>query len=71
MLSLTCGILKNGRNELVCREDTDSQTLKNLRFPNERGWRGSGDALRIWDGNGTKFGCDDHCTTINVIKFSE
>ena len=30
------------------------------------GWR---DALVVWDGNAIKFGCDDHCTTINVIKF--
>ena len=30
------------------------------------GW---GDALRVWDGNAIKFGCDDCCTTINVIKF--
>ena len=27
--------------------------------------------LRVWDGNAIKFGCDDHCTTINVIKFIE
>ena len=27
-----------------------------------------GDALRVWDGNAVKFGCDDHCTHINVIK---
>ena len=29
---------------------------------------GSGDALRGWDGNAIKFGCDDRCTTINVIE---
>ena len=29
--------LKKGHNEL-CRTDTDSQTLKNLWFPNETGW---------------------------------
>ena len=23
------------------------------------------------DGNAIKFGCDDYCTTINVIKFTE
>ena len=22
-----------------------------------------------WEGNAKKLGCDDHCTTINVIKF--
>ena len=27
-----------------------------------------GDALRVWDGNAIKFGCDNHCTTTNVIK---
>ena len=32
---------------------------------------GGGDALRVWDGNTIKFGCDDHCTTINVIKLIE
>ena len=31
------------------------------------GW---GDALRVWDGNAVKFGCDDRCTTINVTKLS-
>ena len=60
---------KKGHNDL-CRIDTDSQTLKNLQFPNETG-QGEGDALRVWDGNAIKFGCYDHCTTINVIKFIE
>ena len=31
--------IKNGHNELLCRTDTDSQTLKNLHFWNETGWR--------------------------------
>ena len=31
---------------------------------------GCGDALRVWDDNSVKFGCDDCCTPINVIKFS-
>ena len=30
------------------------------------GWE---DALGVWDGNAVKSGCDDCCTTINVIKF--
>ena len=30
------------------------------------GW---GNALSVWDGHAVKFGCDDHCTAINVIKF--
>ena len=28
MISLTCGILIKGKNELTCRTETDSQTLK-------------------------------------------
>ena len=60
--------LKKGHNELLCIRDTDSQTLKNLWFPNETCW-GCGDALGVQDGNAIKFGCDDHCTTINVKKF--
>ena len=27
--------------------------------------------LAVWDGNAIKLHCDDHCTTINVIKFIE
>ena len=61
--------LKKGHSEL-CRTDTDSQTLKILWLPKETGWR-SGDGLGVWDGNAIKLGCDDHCTTINVIKFIE
>ena len=61
--------LKKGHNELLCRTDIDSRTLKNLWFPNETGyWWGN--ALRVWDGNAIRFGCDC-CTTINVIKFIE
>ena len=47
-----------------------THTLKNLWFPNETGW-GWGDVLGVWDGNAIKFGCDDHCTTINVIKLKK
>ena len=60
--------LKKRHNELLCRTDTDSQTLKNLCFPNETGW-GLGDALRVWDGNAVKSGCDNCGTPINVVKF--
>ena len=38
MLSVTCGIKKKRHNKLLCRTDTDSQTLKNLWFSNETGW---------------------------------
>ena len=27
-----------------------------------------GGVLGIWDGNAIKLGCDDHCTTTNVIN---
>ena len=30
-----------------------------------------GGVLRVWEGNAIKFGWDDNCTTINVIKFIE
>ena len=30
--------LKKGHNELLCRKDTDSQTLKNLWSPKETVW---------------------------------
>ena len=59
--------LKKGHNELLCRSDTDSQTLKNVWFPKETVW-GMGDALGLWDGNHIKLDCDDHCTAINVIN---
>ena len=55
--------LKKGHNELLCRTDTDSQTLKNLRQV-----EGQGYALGMWEGNPIKLDCDDHCTTINVIN---
>jgi len=42
--------------------------LKNLGFPKETIW-GQGNGLGVWKGNAIKLGCDDHCTTINVIKF--
>ena len=32
--------LQKGQTELLCRTDTDSETLKNVWFPNERSWGG-------------------------------
>ena len=32
---------------------------------------GGKDGLGVWDGNVLKLGCDDGCTTINIIKFIE
>ena len=58
---------KKGHNELLCRTDTDSQTLKNSWFPNETGC-GVGGCTGVWNGNAIKLGYDDHCTTINVTK---
>ena len=29
---------------------------------------GGGGMLGVWDGNVIKLGCDDHCTTTNVIN---
>ena len=38
MISLLCGIFEKDTNELSCRTDTDSQTLKtNLRLPKGMG----------------------------------
>ena len=62
--------LKKGQNEL-CRTDTDSQTLKNLWSPKETSWGIARNGLGVWDGNALKLVCDDHHTTINVIKFTE
>ena len=59
--------LKKGHNELLCRTDINSQTLKDLWFPKETGWR-VGDALGFGDGNAIKLDGGDHCTTINVIN---
>ena len=28
-----------------------------------------GIGLGVWDGNAIKLGCDDCCTTINIIEF--
>lgn len=43
----TCGNLKIEHNELLCRADTDSQTLKNL-------WKNKGDGS---GGGGMPWGC--------------
>ena len=57
MLSLICLILKKICNELLCRKDTASQTLKtNLWLPKETGW---GKGMGIWGGNTVKLGYGD------------
>ena len=62
--------LKKGHNKILSRTNTDSYTLKNLRFPKETDW-GVGGCAGLWDENAVRLSCDDHCTTINVIKFFE
>ena len=47
---------------------TDFEKLMVSKWDSLGEW---GDALGVWDGNAIKLGCDDHCTTINVIKFTE
>ena len=69
--------IKKDTNEFICRTETDSQTLRNLRLPKGRNFwlpKGTGGVwgcLGVWDGNVLKLGCDDSCTTINRIKFIE
>ena len=48
--------------------NTDRQTLKSLWFPKGDRLGDRRDDLGVWDGNAIKLGCDDHCTTINVIN---
>ena len=60
--------LIKGHNEFLYKTDADSQTLKNLWFPEETFHGGQGGVLGLWDGNPIKLDCDDHCKTINVIN---
>ena len=53
--------LKKGHNGLLCITDIDSQTLKNLWFPNQSCCGGGRVGLGVWDGNSIKLGCDDCC----------
>ena len=57
---------KKEHNELCTTEDFEKLMVS--KWDKLGGW---GDALKIWDGNAVKFGCDNRCTTINVIKFIE
>ena len=62
--------LKTGQNELLCRTDTDSQTLKSSWLPKDTVW-GVGRCawgLGVWDGNTLRLDCDDDCISINVIN---
>ena len=42
MISLICGVLIKDANELICRTETDSPTLKNLWLPKGTGGVGGG-----------------------------
>ena len=59
-------------NELTCRTEIDSQTLKNLWSPKGTVW-GGGErgGLGVWDGSVLKLGCNNGCITINIINFTE
>ena len=63
--------LKKGYNELLCRTESDSQTLKKLMVIKGDGGGGK-DGPGVWDGNGNVFkpGCEDGCATINILKLS-
>ena len=61
---------KKGTNELICKTESDSQTLKNLWLPKGTGGRREGCTGPLkW--NAPKLGCGDGCTTINIMKFTE
>ena len=68
MLSLTCGTQKS--TEWASLQNrywlTDFEKLMVSKGDMLGEW---GDALRVWDGHAIKFGCDDCCTTINIIEF--
>ena len=61
MISFICGIFKKDTNKRMSRlADFEKLTVT------------KGDRLEgrgVWDGNVIKLGCDDSCTTINIIKF--
>ena len=61
--------LQKGHYELLCRTATDSQTLKNLWFPNETVC-GVGGCTECLGWKAIKFGFNDCCTPINVIILS-
>ena len=62
--------LKKGYNELLCKTDTDHRLWKTYGFQRRQIVVGR-DGLGVWEGNVVKLGCDDHCTTINIIKYTE
>ena len=69
MLSLTRGIWKKDTMNFFAEQILTHRLWKTYGFQ-MRQVGGVGGALGVWDGNATKLDCDDHCTTINVIKFT-
>ena len=63
--------VKKGLSELLCRRDTDSQTLKKLIVCKGNSLVRWEDGPGVCDGNAIKLGCDDGWTIINVVKFIE
>ena len=61
--------LNKGYEEFICRTETDSDFEKLNDY--QRGQVVARDGLGVWDGNFLNLGCDDGCTTINIIKFTE
>ena len=55
--------------KFIFRTETDSQTSKNM-VTTGTGCGGDMD-WGVWDENVLKLGCDNGCTTVNVIKFTE
>ena len=68
MLSVICGILTKGTNELICWTEIDSQTKKLMVVKGDR-WGGGRSGLGVWNGNVLKLGCDDGSIRINIVKF--
>ena len=67
ILSLTCGILKEYMMNFFADQILTHRLRKTYGFKRRQvgGWE---NALRLWDGNTIKFGCDDCCITINAKK---
>ena len=66
MLSLKCGILKKDTINLFVEQKQIHKLEKLLVTKVNRLCVRGG--LRVWDGSVLKLGCDDGCTSINIIK---
>ena len=61
---------KKDSNDLICRTETDSQTEK-LTVTKGDSFGIARGVLKFEEGNVLKLGCDDGCTTINIIKLKK